>query len=374
MIIATDATTSSAVTTSSSNEAQRVMDICNACRYCEGLCATFQSMTHYRAFTPADLDHLANLCHNCTACYHDCQYAPPHEFAVNVPKALADLRVASYQRYAWPNVFARLFHNNATVSTLVTGLVLTAVLVISSLMISSETLFSAHQGDFYAVISHGTMVWVASATFGFGTLALLASLLKYWQATALPGKSVTLWHWFTAMRHVASLRYLDGGHGDGCSTSDDRPSKLRRWFHHLTMWGFVLCFLATCVATIYHYALDLPAPYPFLSLPVQLGTIGGLGLIIGPLGLMWLKHRADENTTATSHQGLDYAFLVSLLMISFTGMLVLALRDTAAMPITLLIHLGFVFTFFIQIPFSKFVHGFYRLIALIRFAQQQDPS
>ena len=28
---------------------------------------------------------LANLCHNCGACLHACQYAPPHEFAVNVP-------------------------------------------------------------------------------------------------------------------------------------------------------------------------------------------------------------------------------------------------------------------------------------------------
>ena len=36
--------------------------------------------------------YLANLCHNCGACLHACQYAPPHEFAVNVPRAMAQVR------------------------------------------------------------------------------------------------------------------------------------------------------------------------------------------------------------------------------------------------------------------------------------------
>ena len=43
---------------SSLGEAERTMTICNACRYCEGLCATFQAMTLRRAFAEADLDYL----------------------------------------------------------------------------------------------------------------------------------------------------------------------------------------------------------------------------------------------------------------------------------------------------------------------------
>ena len=61
-------------------EVERTMTICNACRYCEGLCATFQAMTTRRMFAEADLDYLANLCHDCRACYHGCQYVPPHHF------------------------------------------------------------------------------------------------------------------------------------------------------------------------------------------------------------------------------------------------------------------------------------------------------
>ena len=85
-----------------SGEVARVMQICNACRYCEGICAVFPAMEKRRTFTEHDVGYLANLCHNCGACYHACQYAPPHEFGVNVPQAMAAARDDSYAAYAWP--------------------------------------------------------------------------------------------------------------------------------------------------------------------------------------------------------------------------------------------------------------------------------
>ena len=86
--------------TAALREADRLMTICNACRYCEALCAVFPAMELRREFSAGDLNYLANLCHGCGACYYDCQYAPPHEFAVNVPVALAELRTETYRRYA----------------------------------------------------------------------------------------------------------------------------------------------------------------------------------------------------------------------------------------------------------------------------------
>ena len=83
------------------NEADRVMVICNACRYCEGFCAVFPAMELRRTFSEEDLVYLANLCHNCRGCYYACQYAPPHEFDVNVPKTFADLRLDTYQDFTW---------------------------------------------------------------------------------------------------------------------------------------------------------------------------------------------------------------------------------------------------------------------------------
>ena len=95
--------------TDDETEVARVMQICNACRYCEGFCAVFPAMTRRLEFGKADLNYLANLCHNCGACLHACQYAPPHEFAVNVPQAMARVRVQTYTDYAWPAALGALY-------------------------------------------------------------------------------------------------------------------------------------------------------------------------------------------------------------------------------------------------------------------------
>jgi citrate/tricarballylate utilization protein len=73
-------------------EAGRLLQICNACRYCEGYCAVFPAMELRRAFTSGDIGYLANLCHDCRGCYFACQYAPPHEFALNLPRVFARAR------------------------------------------------------------------------------------------------------------------------------------------------------------------------------------------------------------------------------------------------------------------------------------------
>ena len=90
-------------------EGARVMTVCNACRYCEQYCPAFQAMEQRLTFATADLNYLANLCHGCGECLYACQYAPPHELAINVPKTFAQLRVHSYEQYAWPAALGAAF-------------------------------------------------------------------------------------------------------------------------------------------------------------------------------------------------------------------------------------------------------------------------
>jgi citrate/tricarballylate utilization protein len=163
-----------------------------------------------------------------------------------------------------------------------------------------------------------------------------------------------------------TLKYLGGG-GEGCTYPDEKPSFARRRFHHLTFYGFVLCFAATCVGTLYHYALGWPAPYPLLSLPVVLGTVGGMGLIIGPAGLLYLRLRRDEELADPKQDGMDIAFIALLFATSATGLALMALRDTAAMAPLLAIHLGVVLALFVTLPYGKFVHAVYRFAALVRY-------
>ena len=68
---------------------------------------------------------------------------------------------------------------------------------------------------------------------------------------------------------------------------------------------------------------------------------------------------------------MDVAFLAMLFMTSLTGMALLGLRATPAMGLLLALHIGIVFALFITMPYGKFVHGFYRFIALVRYARER---
>jgi citrate/tricarballylate utilization protein len=63
---------------------------------------------------------------------------------------------------------------------------------------------------------------------------------------------------------------------------------------------------------------------------------------------------------------MDRAFIVLLFLISASGLLLLAYRDSAAMATLLAVHLGFVMGFFLTMPYGKFAHGIYRVAALLK--------
>jgi citrate/tricarballylate utilization protein len=351
-------------------EADRLMTVCNSCRYCEGLCAVFPAMEMRRAFPDGDLNYLANLCHSCGACYVDCQFSPPHEFDVNVPRVLAQVRADSYADYAWPRPLKSLFARNGLAISIAAALSVAAFVLGFVAWRDPSVLFGAHSGPgaFYRLMPHNAMAALFGAAFLYAILAIALSVRAFWRAIGdpVPLDAGSLWQ---AIRAASTLRYLDGG-GIGCYNHDERPNDRRRFYHHQTFYGFLLCFASTCVATLYHYLLGREAPYPWWDLPVVLGTLGGIGLIFGPLGLMIAKLRRDPVMVDEQRLGMEFAFLAMLFLVSLTGLLLLALRDTAAMPILLAVHLGVVFALFITLPYGKFVHGLYRFAALVRYARE----
>jgi citrate/tricarballylate utilization protein len=60
-----------------------------------------------------------------------------------------------------------------------------------------------------------------------------------------------------------------------------------------------------------------------------------------------------------------------LFMTSATGLLLLALRGRPVMAPLLIVHLGFVLGLFLTLPYGKFVHGIYRTVALMIYAQER---
>lgn len=364
-------------------ETQRVLNVCNACRYCEGMCPVFSTLASYRQPQLAEFDYLANLCHNCGACFDVCQYADPHPFALDVPKVLAEQRLDSYERFAWPQAFSSSLR--AQPKTMVVALIgiLSLLLLGLGFVLGSEGLWAsyAQQGSFYAVMPHQVMVTLAGLSFGFALLSLSISVTRFARHLNLGVAQLLGWRvWVTALSAAATLRYL--GDVQGCQSLSESQSSWRRVWHHVMAYGFALCFASTCVATFYHYGFGWIAPYAWTSLPVVLGSVGGLGLVVGPMVLVYLKRDQAEQTQGSADvdealvedvgvEQLNIGFLLLLAWVSATGLALLVLRDHASMPMVLAVHLAAVFSLFLLLPFSKFVHAPYRVLALLKHAGSQ---
>ena len=362
--------------TESLTEAERVMTICNACRYCEGFCAVFPAMELRRTFSEPDLNYLANLCHNCRDCYYACQYAPPHEFALNVPKALAELRLETYRKCCWPGIFKGLFRRNGLTVVLISALGISLILLLTLYLQGAVTVFTIHTGEnaFFKVIPYAFIVGPFSGLALLILACWFIGIRKFWyNAGGKPGELVDMRAHIQALKDALRLRYLNGG-GYGCNYPDEGFSMARKWLHHFVFYGFMLCFASTTIATIYHHFLHLSAPYPILSWPVAFGTIGGVALLIGTGGLLILKLRMDNKPATPRAFGMDISFLLLLFCTSLTGLLLLALRETSLMGTLLAVHLGFVAGIFITMPYGKFIHMLYRYAALVKNAIEQSDA
>jgi citrate/tricarballylate utilization protein len=290
-----------------------------------------------------------------------------------VPKVFGQLRAKSYAAYAWPRAFAGLFARNGLVIAVIAALSVAVFIAGFVAWHDPAALFAVHSGPgaFYRLMPHNTMVAIFGAVFAYAMLAMLFGARAFWRDIAEPvgplREPASIWQ---AVKDAATLRYLDGG-GVGCYNADERPTDPRRIYHHFTFYGFLLCFASTSTATLYHYIAGHEAPYAWWELPVVLGTLGGIGLIIGPVGLLAAKTRRDPAMIDRPSLGMDVAFLVMLFLTSLTGLALLGLRETGAMGMLLALHLGVVFALFFTFPYGKFVHGLYRFLALVRYAREK---
>jgi len=365
------------------------MTVCNSCRYCEAYCPVFQAMEERLTFTSGDVAYLANLCHNCGECLYACQYAPPHEFGIDVPKTFSALRVESYEAAAWPAFAAPAFRRpwTTTAIALAAGALASALAARTLWVGDDSAAFSAAAArtfevrgaaDFYSVIPHDVMVTLFGIVGLFAVVALGIGYRRFVRSIADPniadppsplrgfGAASPVG---AAARDALTLEHLHAN-GEDCVDGEETRRPWRRWMHHCTFYGFLLCFASTSVAAIYHVVFGWVAPYAYTSLPVVLGTVGGLGLLVGPAGLFLVDRRRDPALTHSTQASLDAPFLAILFLTSFTGLLLLALRERSYMMYLLVVHLAFVLALFVTLPYGKFVHGIYRAAALVKFRRE----
>lgn len=72
---------------------------------------------------------------------------------------------------------------------------------------------------------------------------------------------------------------------------------------------------------------------------------------------------------------MDLGFIALLLIVAVSGLALMVLRSSAAMPGLLAMHLGAVIALFLTMPYGKFVHGPLRAAALLKWAiERRQPN
>jgi len=349
------------------SEASRQLTICNSCRYCEGLCAVYPALERRKLLDAGDVSQLANLCHDCRACYSACMYTDPHEFALNLPVVLSEVRVRDYRRYVWPWREPRMFTGWTGVFS---GAVLATLLIFAVAVanVGFSGLVTAHPAaqSPYVLIPYPALLVLFLLPGLFSVVVLAMAGRRFWKETGGAEYSVTRRSVWRAIRYASELRYLRGGGSECYYPDDDVPSRTRRTLHGLVAYGFGVCIISTISAGVMQDVLGQPPPYPILSAPVISGTIGGIGLVTGSAGLLLLKARSSQVTSFAEMTVKDYGLLVALTFLGLSGLATLLVRDTPAFGIVLLVHLSAVMLSFASAPYSKFSHLIYRFLALVR--------
>jgi citrate/tricarballylate utilization protein len=366
-------------------EAERQLNICNSCRYCEGYCAVFPALERRTVLETGDITQLASLCHDCRACFQACMYAPPHEFAVDPPAILTAVRRASYRHYlpspgwmrpgrlgpawlrrawlrrAWLRPAWRDGRGARATAAIGVGAALLALIAVTE----GIGALLRHRGPYQVIPYPALLVTVALPT-AWSAAVMLRAVTGYWHDTHGPLRDLANWRALaTALRRAARLEYLRGG-GAECPYPGDDPSPARRRLHAAVAWGFATCFAATVAAAFLQDVLGMGPPYPLLSAPVILGTAGGISMLAGCAGLMMLKQRDDPPPSAG-----DYGLIIGLGLLALTGMLTLVFRDTPAYGLILIAHLATIVICFAIAPYTRMVHAVYRFLAIVADVLEQ---
>ncbi len=312
------------------------------------------------------------LCHQCNDCSTRCpRGGRPGE-------VLAAVRRESVFYYATPRFLARIMNERKHIPLrlgIPVVLLLLAMLMRDS--IGNALGFAPPTGE-EIVYSYSPMFphWLLNGFFGlFGLYALFAiviGVVRFWRALSTgdawwggtaPPKGLGASIFATFKKVITHDNFTK------CKARNSRAVA-----HFLLMFGFAALTAVTLwVITGGFNPLirsDFVYPFSFWSPWKLLANIGGVAVIIGCVLMIW--ERLTDRQNAGFSLFFDWAFLWTLFAVVFTGFAAEALHYLRMVPhrhVAYFIHLVFVFSLLIYLPYSKFAHVFYRFTAMV-FAER----
>jgi quinone-modifying oxidoreductase subunit QmoC len=308
------------------------------------------------------------LCHQCNDCTVYCpRGAKPGE-------VLGAIRKQSIQQYASPGALSCIVNSKKFMP-----LLFLAPAILFFIVLSIWGTLHVPEGD--VVFSNLFPIFSIQAMFipalAFGVIIGALGVKKFW-ADMKQAAGVTTGDLKGSIIETAK-EFLGHQKFKLCDVSKDRFTS-----HFLVFYSFVSLAIATTFGVLYIDIFHIESPFELFGKgwPVKLfGLIGAVGLFVGVLLMMSNRMKNAEKVGIGSY--FDWMLLTVIGVVMLSGILAWLTRLAGAAAIAYpiyFIHLVFVFSLFIYLPYSKLAHMFYRSAALCflkysgREAQAAQPS
>jgi len=304
------------------------------------------------------------LCHHCNDCSTRCpRGGRPGDL-------LAAVRHESILHYSVPGFLARWVNRPQYAPALLAfpavllGLALLSKDSIAQLLGFSNPLEGKIVYSYSAFLPH----WLLNGFFGiFAALALVsaaAGVFRFWRAASsgqpTGERKNIFWSIVTTLKSIIAHDKFSK-----CKTT------IWRFQAHLcVMFGFAgLTVVTLWVITAGFNPLiesEFIYPFSFWSPWKILANFAGAALLIGCILLIY--DRLEDRDRAGNSSYFDWSFILALLIVTLTGFAAEFMHYLRLEPhrhVVYFIHLVFVFSLLIYLPYSKFAHILYRTTAMV---------
>lgn len=313
------------------------------------------------------------LCHQCNDCSMRCpRGARPGD-------VLAALRQKTIEHYSFPSFMGRLVNSARAMPVM---LILIPALLLGLAVLGRDAIGEAlglsdpHAAFYAEFFPHWLLIVFFTTLTVLTFLGLITGLVRFWKgmknADEARGKGTPVQgvvpSVVTAVKDLLTHARF-GKCGD---------QKARKNTHLMAFYGFLALFVVTVWATFDLYlfpVLGIESLYPFdLTHPMKvLANVGGIILVVGTGMAILNRLNAPEDGKHQS-TSFDWIFLWLLFLVGVTGFVTEVFRFTVS-PETMgtleytaygfyFVHLVLVFGLLVYLPYSKFAHMWYRILAM----------
>lgn len=310
------------------------------------------------------------LCHQCNDCTTYC----PRE--ARPGDVLAAIRSHAYKHFAFPSFMGKALASPGALPVLLLAPIIILILCVALFAPQgadgSYLFWESRVIDFDFFLPHSSV----DALFVVGNIIIfiLASIgfTRFWKGLRLPGADYRVSFFkgllLTVKDIFAHSRFRECG--------ANRPRLLG---HIILFYGFLGAMVTTgaifAAVFIPHYlhALGLESLNSLFTVPIDLpnpvkflGVLSGIAMVVG--GYLLIHRRLNHKDEVGANGYVDYLFLYVFFLVGLTGMLSWLGRLYGTPMVAYVIyflHLVCVFFLLWYMPYSKFAHMIYRMLAMV---------